>query len=149
NYYKPGPGTPKDSPVAHRILKPESERSRTVVDNFGQAYVAGNVVEGNERVTRDNWDGGVQPDSRAPVAEVLPKIRQEKPFPHAPLSIQSAHEAYQHVLAHAGATRPKRDAVDVRVIEMVRTGKVAAAKATAEDSARASAVGYAERWVRE
>ena len=26
----------------------------------GKAYVAGNVVEGNERVTKDNWDGGVQ-----------------------------------------------------------------------------------------
>src|SRR5690349_21584860 len=41
NYFKPGPGTPR-SPVAYRLLKPESERSKTVVDNFGKAYVAGN-----------------------------------------------------------------------------------------------------------
>lgn len=149
NYFKPGPGTPKNQPVSYRILKPESERSRVVVDNFGKAYVAGNFVEGNERVTRDNWDGGVQPDSQAPLEEVLPKIRQEKPFPHAPLTIESAQDAYRTVLANAGATRPKRDAVDVRVIEMVRTGKVAPAQPSPEDSARASAVGYAERWVKE
>ncbi|HEX2860237.1 MAG TPA: hypothetical protein VHN79_01300 [Lacunisphaera sp.] len=61
NYFKPGPGTP-DGDVRHRFLKPESERSKVVVNNFGQAYVAGNVAEGNERATRDNWDGGVQPD---------------------------------------------------------------------------------------
>jgi len=149
NYFKPGPGTPRGQPVSYRILKPESERSRTVVDNFGKAYVAGNIVEGHPGVSRDNWDGGVQPDSRAPVAEVLPKIRAEKPFPHAPLTIQSAEEAYTHVLANAGATLPRRDAVDARVIEMVRSGKVAAAQATPEDSARAAAVGYAERWVKE
>lgn len=149
NTFKPGPGTPAGEPVAHRILKPESERSETVVDNFGKAWVSGNVVEGNERVTRDNWDGGVQPDSRAPLAEVLPGIRAEAPFRHAPLTIQSATAAYATVLANAGATLPRRDAVDRRVVEMVRTGRVTAARATPEDSARAAAVGYAERWVRE
>ena len=39
------------------------------------------------------------------------------------LTIQPAAEAYETVLASAGATRPKRDAVDERVIEMVRTGR--------------------------
>jgi hypothetical protein len=59
NYFKPGPGTP-DEAIAYRILKPESERSKTVVNNFGKAYVNGNIVERHERVTKDNWDGGVQ-----------------------------------------------------------------------------------------
>lgn len=61
NYFKPGPGTP-DNDVRYRLLKPESERNKDVVNNFGKAYVTGNVVEGNERVTKDNWAGGVQPD---------------------------------------------------------------------------------------
>jgi len=47
NYYQPGPITPRDQPISYRLLKPESERSRSVVDNFGKAYVAGNVVVGN------------------------------------------------------------------------------------------------------
>src|SRR5690349_12734383 len=123
NYFKPGPGTP-DSEVAYRLLKPESERSKTVVDNFGMAYVNGNIVAGNERVTKDNWDGGVQPDSRAPRAEVLARIRTNSPFAHAPLPIQPADKAYETVLANAGATLPRRDSVDERIIKQVRTGVI-------------------------
>lgn len=126
NYLKPGPATPKGQPIAWRLLKPESERSKTVFDNFGKAYVTGNVVEGNDRVTKDNWDGGVQPGSKAPVAEVLPSIRLPKPVAHAPLQIQPATAAFESVLANAGATRPRRDAVDERIIRTVRTGQVTA-----------------------
>jgi hypothetical protein len=61
NYLKPGPATP-DNEVRYRLLKPESERSKTVKDHFGKAYVAGNVTEGNDAVTKDNWAGGVQTD---------------------------------------------------------------------------------------
>jgi hypothetical protein len=129
NYFKPGPATPRDQPIGWRLLKPESTRSKTVIDNFGKAYVAGNVVEGNDRVTKDNWDGGVQPaPSKAAIADVLPKIRVDEPFPHAPLPKQSAKEAYDSVLANAGATLPKRDPVDERVIKTVRTGEVATQK---------------------
>jgi hypothetical protein len=125
NYLKPGPVTPA-SAISHRLLKPESERSKTVFDNFGKAYVTGNVVEGNARVTRDNWDGGVQPDSRAPVATVLPNIRTNAPHPHAPFPQQAARDAFASVLANAGATLPRRDAVDERIIRTVRTGEVTA-----------------------
>ncbi|PTY07476.1 polysaccharide lyase [Opitutaceae bacterium EW11] len=128
NYFKPGPATPKDEPIACRILKPESERSKTVVDNFGKAYVAGNVVEGNEKVTADNWDGGVQPASKASVETILPKIRLDKPFSHAYLEIRPAKAAYQYVLANAGATLPHRDPVDARVTQSVRTGEVKTSK---------------------
>ena len=149
NYLKPGPGTP-DSPVRFRLLKPESERSKTVIDNFGRAHVSGNVVEGNPSVSRDNWDGGVQPEVRTlNRADVLAKIKAETPFAHAPLTITTAEAAFSYVLAHAGATLPVRDAVDQRVTAMVRDGKVGKAEATPEDSARASAAGYAEKWVKE
>jgi hypothetical protein len=126
NYLKPGPATP-DNEVRYRLLKPESERSKTVVDHFGKAYVHGNIVEGNERVTKDNWDGGVQPAvSKEPLEKALAQIRVDKPFDHAKLTIQPADKAYETVLANAGATLPIRDAVDTRVIEMVKTGKVTA-----------------------
>ncbi len=141
NYFKPGPATPSGKPIAWRILKPESERSKTVVDNFGKAYVDGNVVEGNAQVTKNNWDGGVQPESRAPVESVLPKIRVNEPFPHAPLKILSAKDAYQYVLDNAGATLPRRDAVDQRITKTVRTGKVTA-KPGPNAAQKFSDVGY-------
>ena len=57
NYFKPGPVTPRDRPVGHRFLKPESRRAKPPMDDFGRAYVAGNVMEGNGKVSSDNWDG--------------------------------------------------------------------------------------------
>jgi hypothetical protein len=83
------------------------------------------------------------------LGEVLREIQAEKPVPHNPLRIDSAEASYEHVLTYAGATLPVRDAVDRRVIEMVRSGKVGNAKATAEDSARAAAAGYEAKWVKE
>jgi hypothetical protein len=124
NYFKPGPATPQGEPISYRLLKPESERNKNVVDHFGKAYVAGNFVEGNEKVTKDNWDGGVQPDvKQTPLDAALAKIKVDEPFKHAPIDIMPAGKAYAYVLDNAGALLPKRDPVDTRVIEMVRTGK--------------------------
>jgi hypothetical protein len=126
NTFKPGPATPAGKPIAWRFLKPESERSKTVFDNFGKAHVHGNVAVGNERVTADNWAGGVQPDvQRDDPALVLGRIKTDIPHPYARLPLQSATESYDLVLKHAGATLPRRDAVDARVIESVRTGHAA------------------------
>lgn len=125
NYYKPGPATDKNEPISYRIIKPEARRGELNSD-FGRAYVAGNVIEGNERVTANNWDGGVQVDREDghDPAEVLPKVRADEPYPHSFLVIQSAEEAYEYVLNNAGATLPRRDAVDKRIVESVRTGEV-------------------------
>ncbi len=136
NYFKPGPVTPTDQPIGHRILKPEARRSPYFLPDFGKAYVAGNIVEGNPKVTADNWDGGVQVEidpPREPLKkgvtvptqeEVLVQVRADKPYPSSYLEIQPAEEAYAYVLDHAGATRPVRDAVDQRIVQMVRTGTV-------------------------
>ncbi len=146
NWYKPGPATPAGAPVAHRILKPESKRSRTEFDIFGRAYVAGNVVEGHPAVTADNWAGGVQIASRGPSAPLLARIRADAPFPHAPLPVEPAEAAYTSVLANAGATLPRRDAVDARIVESVRTGT---STARPGPSLRESlgGVGYQERTI--
>jgi len=148
NYFKPGPGTP-DEQIAYRLLKPESERSKTVVDNFGKAYVNGNIVEGHERVTKDNWDGGVQPDSRAPRAEVLAKIRTNAPFAHAPLQIQPADKAYETVLANAGAILPRRDPVDERIIKEVRTGVIPPMEIAKGSQEKAKFYGYQQKFTDE
>lgn len=126
NYFKPGPITDTNRPISYRLLKPEARRSREFNTDCGKAYVAGNIVEGNEMVTKDNWAGGVQvdeSDGHDPDV-VLPKVKADKPYPHAYIDIQSAEEAYANVLEDAGAIYPRRDAIDKRIVEMVRSGEV-------------------------
>ena len=98
NYFKPGPITPRDRPISHRFLKPESRRARPPVDDYGRAYVAGNFVEGNEKVSQDNWNGGVQVDSIGDADQVLASVRSETPYPHAYIEIQPAKVAYEWTL---------------------------------------------------
>jgi len=125
NYYKPGPITPPGKPISYRILKPESGRDKANANTFGKAYIHGNVVEGNDRVTKDNWDGGVQPAVDGDVAPYLAKIKVDQPFPLSNFGkILTATEAYQYVLENVGATLPRRDAVDERIVKQVKTGQV-------------------------
>jgi predicted Na+-dependent transporter len=149
NYWKPGPATPRDRPIAYRILKPEARRGKDAQRDFGKAYVNGNVVEGNDRVTKDNWDGGVQVDDGHDPDVVLPKVRVDKPFPHNPVTITPAEQAYSDVLANAGATLPTRDAVDRRIIEFVRTGKVGDVSSNTTLPERLKAVKFSDERINE
>ena len=124
NYYKPGPLTPKNSPVGYRILKPESGRSKLGYLTFGRAYVNGNIVEGNEVVTKDNWNGGVQVEDLPNAGQYTANLKWNQPLPMPSITILPTEKAYDYVLANAGATLPKRDPVDARIIEQVRTGKI-------------------------
>lgn len=130
NYYKPGPVTPKDQPIAHRILKPEAGLSDLDTLIFGRAYVDGNFVEGFPKVSANNWDGGVQMEGKdgelmtEKEANVyIPYIRANEKFIHPWFTVMSAKQAYDFVLENAGATLPKRDPVDIRVIKTVKKGK--------------------------
>lgn len=133
NYYKPGPVTPTSGPVSHRILKPESGRSQLSRKVYGMAFVNGNVMEGNERVTRDNWDGGVQVESLPDAGDYTNEIRWRTPFAMPSMTILDAYEAYDFVLENAGATLPKRDAVDERISRVVRTGVIEYAENVSTD----------------
>jgi len=124
NYYKPGPLTPKDTPIGHRILKPESGRSKLGYLVFGRVYCNGNIMEGNEKVTSNNWDGGVQVEELPDAGKYTDAMKWNEPFPMPQFPIMSAKEAYDFVLENVGATIPKRDIVDEHIIEQVKTGKV-------------------------
>lgn len=123
NYYKPGPITPLDKPISYRILKPEAGRDKNRPVTFGKAYVDGNIVHGNSKVTKNNWDGGVQLADEMDANEFLPKIKVNQPFEMPPVTVMSAKEAYDFVLNNVGANFPRRDAVDARIVKTVRTGK--------------------------
>ena len=130
NYFKPGPATNKNEPISYRILKPESGRSKLPYMVFGRAYVNGNVVEGNEKVSKDNWDGGVQMENKKGEAmsfeedsTYFPKMRVDQPMPMPWFDkIMTANESYDYVVTNAGATLPLRDKVDSRIIRTVKTG---------------------------
>jgi hypothetical protein len=134
NYYQPGPVTEKS--VSHRIGLPQPSTFKPdMTVRYGKWFAAGNVVEGNDAVTKDNWNGGIQfkgggteedptYESRNMTETLIAKVRSENPFPMAAIKIQSAKKAYELVLANAGATLPKRDSVDERAIRETRTGQV-------------------------
>lgn len=110
NYYKPGPAT-QPGEVSHRIASPST---RDGAADYGRWYIADNVVEGNASVTADNWNGGVQPQRSV--------FKLDEPWRSMPINQQTAEEAYYSVLDSAGATLPKRDAIDTRIIEETRNG---------------------------
>lgn len=102
NYYKPGPATENV-----RFMNAETT---------GSYYIDGNIMDGYPEFTADNWAGVHKyPD--------YTKLDAPADFPN-PLPTQTAEEAYAAVLDRAGATLPRRDAVDARIVSDVihRTG---------------------------
>lgn len=125
NYYKPGPAVNKGA-TRYRICRPQHLDMHSEAQREGKWYVAENFVVGNPKVTSNNWDGGVQFDDAETEAEVkalIKKVRSTTPVPAVPITQQSAEQAYILVLTQAGATLPRRDPVDVRIINIVLEGK--------------------------
>jgi hypothetical protein len=137
NYYKPGPATNEN--MRATMVRIEERDMYSPGRRFepgdwypkgkkrpGKWYVAGNYFDGHPEVTADNWLG-MNPSDENPVAGSTQRLRElarvETPFEAWPVKQQTAEEAFDSVLKLAGATLPKRDSVDVRVTEMVRTGK--------------------------
>lgn len=123
NYFKPGPITPKDQPIAYRIIKLETGRSAEAKNKYGKAYVNGNIVVGNKEVTQNNWNGGVQGYDPKKADTPIEEVRMEKPFNMPYVNIMNTKDAYKWVINNVGATFPKRDAVDQRIVKTVKTGK--------------------------
>ena len=115
NYYKAGPATVPGE-IRHRIVAPWS---RNKADDYGKWHVSGNVVEGNQWVSENNWLGGVQPQDGS---EYIKGLKLEQPWPTIAIQQQLPEEAYALVLKNAGTTLPKRDAVDLRIINEVKNG---------------------------
>ena len=126
NYYKPGPGTIPNMRATFARIEQRSMYSpgsawaeggwyTKAPNRPGKWYVAGNIMDGSKEVTENNWLGMDGPEKLA---------RVNTPFEGWPVvPHETASAAFESVLAKVGATLPKRDAVDKRVIEMVRTGK--------------------------
>jgi pectinesterase len=106
NYYIPGPAT--------------QEKCRTrfaeIEGKGGRWFIEGNVIEGAPQLDADNWQGGVH-NPWATESEV----RSLQSFPAAYVTPQTASDAMQQVLQNVGAVLPKRDAVDQRILDSVKS----------------------------
>ncbi len=134
NYYRPGPATRDNMRDVIARVEQRDLRSPGKVDTRpragawypetgkrpGKWYVAGNLFHDNPEVTADNWKG-MKLD---PGSGTLEQARVHTPFEGWPMNQQTASEAFEEVLGRAGATLPRRDPVDARVVEMVRSGEV-------------------------
>jgi len=125
NYYKPGPAT-NEGAIRYRICRPQHLDMYSEAQRDGKWYVAENYVLGNPKVTSNNWEGGVQFDdaeTEAEIKKLIKKVRSTTPIPAVPITQQSAEQAYIQVLTQAGATLPRRDPIDARIINIVLKGK--------------------------
>ncbi len=58
----------------------------------------GNIMEGNDKVTANNWDGGVQVETDlTQKASNTDLMRTDKPLPMPAITIMTAKEAYSYV----------------------------------------------------
>jgi len=110
NYYKYGPAT-KSGSTRCRIYQGS--------DNGTKVYAVGNYVDGYRVITADNWAGGIQYDSDGDANEAT--LRVTSPFDAAPLNTTSAEQAYIDIIASVGASYPKWDVIDHRIINEVQT----------------------------
>lgn len=104
NYYKYGPST--STSARSQFLSFEG-------GSPGEWYVTGNYVHGYPVITANNWSG---------VVSASDGIQVNQPFASAPVTTQTAADAYNSVLQYAGANVPYRDPVDTRVLNDVVNG---------------------------
>lgn len=112
NYYKPGPAAPAELKFVHASYQKDNAKGT------GQWYVGGNIMEGDKAMTKRNKQGVDLAEAGYPKGAIA-----DGPFPvSAAIPEQSAKDACEEVLKHAGAFLPLRDAVDARVVNETRTG---------------------------
>jgi hypothetical protein len=106
NYVVPG-GNSKVTGIAYQEGSP-----------YNKGYFAGNYY--NHNLPEDPWS---LVDFRGWNAGQILAYKQSAPFETGPIGTQDANDACRDVLARGGATLPRRDAVDRRIVEEVLTGR--------------------------
>lgn len=128
NYYKPGPATPDKSTGAFitaygRTPDLHNKEQEVYYESpYPTLYMAGNVMEGNRRITRDNYAGVRHARTGGEPGELLEAPMPINGLTEGHTTTHDAHTACKLVVAHAGASLV-RDAVDERVADDVRSGK--------------------------
>jgi len=108
NYYKPFP----KNPFVKWLLKLDEINPAWGTEQY---YMTGNVLEGYV-TENENWKAF----QNGPALEK--EVRVESPLFPAYVTTQPAREAFTNVLANVGATLPRQDVIDRRLIAEARTG---------------------------
>ena len=144
NYYKPGPSTCTKKGIVNRIFQANGDdgTQSNPKGTWGVFHLSGNYFDDTcpalpekykeliSEVNANNWVGlHINGTDEVPLPEGgIEAIQSEQAFlitPNANEYTQSAQEAYEWVLAHAGASLV-RDAVDARIVDNVRQGNYTA-----------------------
>lgn len=111
NYFKPGPSTTD----AVREFAFSAQTFQT------KMYLANNFFHDRPQKTANNWlmirKWGEWP------GEIKDTNLVPEPFPAPPVTTDPAEAAFEKILAGGGATLPRRDAADARLVAEIRSGK--------------------------
>ena len=128
NFYRPGPATKKNCTSKRYWCAPSSP--------YGQWYLKGNKFEVGgtystnsgvwsttelNKVNADNYYGAQSGTSSRGIdltgSNFTSHVMTEMPYALSGLQYESADEAYQHVVTQAGASLPRYDEVDKRLLD--------------------------------
>ena len=137
NYYKPGPGTAQISTTKQERIAGLGIRTESYITSYpdyaptlhvwGKYFVEGNVNPKYNAVTNDNWQYGIYNQINASNndglynEEVKDSIRLSQPIDFVVTTTHSAEQAYEKVLAYAGASL-HRDTFDDLMVTDTREG---------------------------
>lgn len=141
NYYKPGPGTAKRSTTIQKRIASIGIRTTSYTKHdtspnqwdvmwhvWGKYYVDGNVNPKYQDVTNNNWTYGIYNQiNNSDVDNTFTQktrdtLRLSQPNIFEQVTTHSAADAYERVLAYAGASL-HRDWVDELMVSDTRNGK--------------------------
>lgn len=114
NYYKAGPVS-----TLMRLASIDGDELNT--GDMQKAYITGNKMVNQSggvvvSPTSDNWSKCISKFNS------VAQVRSNSPLFPISVTPMSADEAYSNVLANVGATRPKQDTIDTRILKEVRDG---------------------------
>lgn len=139
NYYKPGPGSPtnyKGKRIAGIGVRTKEychdengnpNAYYPMMHVWGKYYVDGNVNSAHSDVTSDNWTYGIYnqissgDNDNTFTSATKDSIKLDSPIAYEAVTTHDAKNAYNMVLAFAGASI-KRDALDLIMVSDTRNG---------------------------
>lgn len=137
NYYKPGPGTAQIGTTKQERIAGLGIRTESYITSYpdyaptlhvwGKYFVEGNVNPKYNAVTNDNWQYGIYNQINASSndglynEEVKDSIRLSQPIDYVVTTTHTAEQAYEKVLAYAGASL-HRDTFDDLMVNDTREG---------------------------
>lgn len=131
NYYKHGPASsyagkdPTPGNKANRLVRIDQDTASWNKGYRSKHYIEGNYLSNYPQITQDNWWCGVQFNySDTALMKGMYRAADCSPEVKAilPSTEETAEQAFERVIAEAGACAPRRDWQDARIAEETLNG---------------------------